>query len=113
VVYAQPAKDGKHTSLDGRLRRASLLDMGQAEAPCILARDDEAFTYNKRVNPVAPVQEHLMIMRALERGISGSEAGADLECQYCAYQAASCLAQRHLPGGRPVAEGQARQSGDL
>jgi RepB plasmid partitioning protein/ParB-like nuclease family protein len=69
VVYAQPGKDGEYFLLDGRLRRAALLDMGQTEAPCILARDDEAFTYNKRVNPVAPVQEHLMIMRALERGI--------------------------------------------
>jgi len=70
VVYAKPEKDGKYLLLDGRLRRAVLLDLNQAEAPCILARDDEAFTYNKRVNPVAPVQEHLMIMRALERGIS-------------------------------------------
>ena len=69
VVYAKPEKSGQHILLDGRLRRAALLDMGQAEAPCILAKDDEAFTYNKRVNPVAPVQEHLMIMRALERGI--------------------------------------------
>jgi hypothetical protein len=69
VVYAQPQKDGKYVLLDGRLRRAALHDMGRTEAPCILARDDEAFTYNKRVNPVAPVQEHLMIMRALERGI--------------------------------------------
>jgi ParB-like chromosome segregation protein Spo0J len=69
VVYAQPEKDGKYILLDGRLRRAALLDMRQTEADCILAHDDEAFTYNKRVNPVAPIQEHLMIMRALERGI--------------------------------------------
>jgi len=70
VVYAQPEKDGKYLLLDGRLRRAALLDIGETGAPCILAHDDEAFTYNKRVNPVAPVQEHLIIMRALERGIS-------------------------------------------
>jgi RepB plasmid partitioning protein/ParB-like nuclease domain len=69
VVYKQPEKDAKYLLLDGRLRRAALLDLGQAEAPCILAHDDEAFTYNKRVNHVAPVQEHLMIVRALERGI--------------------------------------------
>jgi hypothetical protein len=69
VVYARPEKDGKYILLDGRLRRAALLDLGKTEADCILARDDEAFTYNKRVNAVAPVQEHLMIVRALERGI--------------------------------------------
>jgi hypothetical protein len=69
VVYKQPEKGGKYFLLDGRLRRAALLDLGQEDAPCILAHDDEAFTYNKRVNPVAPIQEHLMIVGALERGI--------------------------------------------
>jgi hypothetical protein len=69
AVYKQPEKNGSYFLLDGRLRRAAMLDLGQTEAPCLLSHDDEAFTYNKRVNPVAPVQEHLMIIRALERGI--------------------------------------------
>src|SRR5262245_19562275 len=46
------------------------MEMGQTEAECILAKDDEAFTYNKRVNRLATVQEHFMIVRAIERGIS-------------------------------------------
>jgi hypothetical protein len=33
-----------------------------------LARDDEAFTYNKRVNRLSIVQEHFMILRAIDRG---------------------------------------------
>jgi len=45
------------------------MDKGQSEARCILARSDEAFTYNARINRVATVQEHLMIVRALERGV--------------------------------------------
>src|SRR3546814_11234388 len=32
--------------------------------------DDEAFTYNKRVNRLAIIQAHRMILKALERGAS-------------------------------------------
>jgi len=33
-----------------------------------LSTDDEAFTYNKRVNRLAIIQEHKMILKAIERG---------------------------------------------
>jgi RepB plasmid partitioning protein/ParB-like nuclease domain len=56
--------------VDGHLRHAALLDLGVTEAPCVIADDDEAFTYNKRVNRLATVQEHYMIARAVERGVS-------------------------------------------
>src|SRR5437773_9943032 len=56
--------------VDGHLRHAALLDLGLDTAPCLIADDDEAFTYNKRVNRLATVQEHYMIVRALERGVS-------------------------------------------
>jgi Trp operon repressor len=36
----------------------------------LLATDDEAFTYNKGVSRLAIVQEHFMILRAIERGVS-------------------------------------------
>lgn len=35
-----------------------------------IADDDEAFTYNKRVNRLVTVQEHYMILKALDRGVS-------------------------------------------
>ena len=38
--------------------------------PCLIADDDEAFTYNKRVNRLATIQEHYMIVKAIERGVS-------------------------------------------
>src|SRR3984893_1698710 len=56
--------------VDGHLRHAALLDLGETEAPCLIADDDEAFTYNKRVNRLATVQEHYMIVTAIERGVS-------------------------------------------
>lgn len=56
--------------LDGHIRHAVLTDLGETEVRCLLARDDEAFTYNKRVNRLATIQEHYMIVRALDRGVS-------------------------------------------
>lgn len=56
--------------LDGHIRHAVLVDLGHTETRCLMARDDEAFTYNKRINRLATIQEHYMIVRALERGVS-------------------------------------------
>jgi hypothetical protein len=36
----------------------------------LVSTDDEAFTYNKRVNRIAMIQEHRMILKAVERGVS-------------------------------------------
>lgn len=43
--------------------------MGTTEVECLVSTDDEAFTYNKRISRLAAVQEHKMILRAIERGV--------------------------------------------
>ena len=54
LVVARRGKDpGPFMLVDGHLRHAALLDLGNSEAPCLIADDDEAFTYNKRVNRLA------------------------------------------------------------
>jgi hypothetical protein len=68
VSRARGAKE--FTLLDGHVRFSALRDQGSSEALCLVADDDEAFTYNKRVNRLATIQEHYMIVRALERGVS-------------------------------------------
>jgi hypothetical protein len=68
-VTAADAKSGLHLVLDGHLRLQAARELGLERIVCLLARDDEGFTYNKRVNRLATVQEHYMIMRALERGV--------------------------------------------
>lgn len=70
VVAKLSKRDKRYLLLDGHLRLAALLDLGKSKAPCLIADDDEAFTYNKRVNRLATVQEHFMLMRALKRGVS-------------------------------------------
>jgi len=39
------------------------------EVECLVSTDDEAFTYNKRISRLAAVQEHRMIVKAVERGV--------------------------------------------
>lgn len=56
--------------LDGHLRFEAQLEHGTDKVRCIVEHDDEAFTHNKRVNRLATIQEHLMIVRAIERGVS-------------------------------------------
>lgn len=70
VVFRKPDQRGRHLLLDGHLRRTILIDRGETEAECLLADDDEAFIYNKRINRLGVVQEHFLILRAIERGVS-------------------------------------------
>jgi hypothetical protein len=52
------------------LRIEALKDQGATEVVCFISTEDEAFTYNKRVNRIAIIQEHRMILTAIERGVS-------------------------------------------
>lgn len=69
VVIPDKKRSGSYFLLDGHLRIEALRDLGINEVECLVSIDDEAYTYNKRVSRLAAVQEHRMIMRAVERGV--------------------------------------------
>ena len=69
-VCAVDRRTGRHLLLDGHLRLLVLRHLGRQEAPCIIATDNESYTYNNRVNRMSTIQEHFMILRAIERGVS-------------------------------------------
>jgi hypothetical protein len=69
VVVRDKSDPEKFMLLDGHVRLAILLDLGRSNAPCQVSKDDEAFTYNKRISRLATIQEHKMILKALERGV--------------------------------------------
>jgi ParB-like chromosome segregation protein Spo0J len=69
-IMAADKKTGKHPLLDGHIRLIALQELGYTEVPCLIATDDEAYTYNSRINRLSTIQEHFMIRRAVERGIS-------------------------------------------
>ena len=62
--------DGKsYILLDGHMRLEALNDLGINDVRCLIAKDDETFTYNKHINRIAPIQEHRMIIQAVKRGV--------------------------------------------
>lgn len=64
-----PQKGAKYLLLDGHVRLEALRELGAAEAPCLLATTDEGYTYNQKVNRIAPIQANRMILRALDTGV--------------------------------------------
>jgi len=56
--------------LDGHVRLLALQQLNCMEALCLVATDDESYTYNSRINRLSTVQEHFMIRRAIERGVT-------------------------------------------
>lgn len=68
-VAAVDASSGQHLLLDGHVRLVALRDLGHQAAPCLIATDDETYTYNNRINRLSTIQEHIMIRRAVERGV--------------------------------------------
>lgn len=63
-------KGGEYWLLDGHLRISALKQLNCSTVSCLVSKDDEAFTYNKHVNRLSNVQEHKMIVKAIERGVT-------------------------------------------
>lgn len=68
VVYPRGPRD--YLLLDGHTRLDILKQRGVTEVRTIFAMDDEAYTYNKKVNHAPPVAEHFMMLKALAHGVS-------------------------------------------
>ena len=79
LTVRKPAPDATHyLILDGHVRCIALQRLGYADALCLTAVDDEAYTYNKRVNRLSTIQEHIMLRRAIDRGVSPERIAAAL-----------------------------------
>ena len=70
VVARDPTAPSRFRLLDGHLRLDILVAEGETEVVCLVATEDEAFTYNKRVSRIAIIQEHRMILKAVKQGVS-------------------------------------------
>lgn len=70
VVYPEDKKKGTYLLLDGHLRIDVLKEMGETEVFCLIATDDESYTFNRIGTFVATIQEHFMIMKVIEHGVS-------------------------------------------
>jgi hypothetical protein len=78
VVFPQPKAKEQFILLDGHVRLMILQSLAAASAECLIATDDEGFTYNHKVNRLSPIQEHFMILRAIKNGVPESRIARSL-----------------------------------
>ena len=53
------------------------------EVQCLVANDDETYTYNSRINRLSTIQEHYMIRRAIQRGVTPERLAKALSVDTC------------------------------
>lgn len=79
MVYPQQkGKEGFYLLMDGHLRLHALRELGIVEVDCLVAVEDESFTYNARISRLSPIQEHAMIVKAVKDGVPPERIAAAL-----------------------------------
>lgn len=109
-VVARDRRDGsRYHLLDGHLRVDFLRERGDTEVVCLVATEDEAFTYNRRVSRIAIIQEHKMILNAVNKGVSEERLARALNVDIASIrkkrnllvgicsEAADLLRDKHVP----------------
>lgn len=76
---AAPFKKGKgYLLLDGHMRIMALKELGVERVFCLISTDDETYTYNKYINRLSAIQEHRMIVKAVQSGVSEEKLASAL-----------------------------------
>jgi len=70
IVFPNKGDEDTYLMLDGHIRLEIAKSLKLESLFCLVATDDEAFTYNHKVNQLQPIQEHFMILRAIKNGVS-------------------------------------------
>ena len=60
-------ENGHYVILDGFLRYKALEQLGAKTAPCIIYATKEAYTFNRMINQLSPVQEIRMLRESLKK----------------------------------------------
>src|SRR5580704_801668 len=96
VVIQDTRDTNSYLLLDGHLRIEVLRDLGQTEVECLVSTDDEAFTYNKRISRLSPVQEQRMIAKAIDINVRSISRKVQLLDGICA-EAVGLLKDKMCP----------------
>ncbi len=109
VVARDAADVDRYHLLDGHLRFEIMQERGETHIVCLVATEDEAFTYNKRISRIATIQEHRMILNAVKKGVSEERLARALNVNIAHIrmkrnllvgicpEAADLLKDRHVP----------------
>jgi len=79
VVYPNRAARGTYLLLDGHMRLKALREIGAEKALCLVSTEDDAFTYNDKISGLSLIQEHRMILKALDGGVTEEEIAKALD----------------------------------
>ncbi len=115
VVYPQKNGNGGYMLLDGHMRLDILKEAGQQSVDCLIALDDESFTYNHKVNRLSAIQEHFMLMQAVKNGVSEQSIAAALDVDVAKIREKKnllvgiCSEAVQLLRGKPATAGSLRQ----
>jgi hypothetical protein len=102
LTVTRADRSGRHTLLDGHVRLMILRELGHQTAPCLIAKDDEAYTYNNRINRLSTVQEHHMIRRALDRGVQAQRLADALNLDVSTIHRRATLLEGICPEAVPL-----------
>jgi ParB/RepB/Spo0J family partition protein len=78
VVFPLKGQPGKYTLVNGHMRYHAMKELEWTSADCLIANDDEGFTYNARISRLPAIQEHKMIMKAVKNGANLERIAAAL-----------------------------------
>ncbi len=93
-----PLKKGKgYLLLDGHLRIMALKELGVERVVCLISTDDETYTYNKYINRLSAIQEHRMIMKAIQSGVSEEKLARALNLDISTIRNKKCLLEGICP----------------
>lgn len=115
VVYPQKNGNGGYMLLDGHMRLDILKEAGQQSVDCLIALDDESFTYNHKVNRLSAIQEHFMLIQAVKSGVSEQSIAAALDVDVAKIREKKnllvgiCSEAVQLLRGKPATAGSLRQ----
>jgi|ERR1700733_1593285 len=65
-----PQAENRFLVVNGNLRLHILKKLDIPTVRCTVALDDEAYTYNRRINALSPITEHFMILKAIANGVT-------------------------------------------
>ena len=84
AVYPQKSQPGYYILLNGHMRYHAMKELGMETANCLIASEDDRFTYNARINRLTAIQEHRMITRAVNNGASRERIASALNIKITA-----------------------------
>lgn len=65
--------------LDGRARIQAIRELKQTEVACLIATEDDSYTYNRQISRLSPVQDQRMIAAAIKQGVPLDRLAAALD----------------------------------